>query len=111
MDDRILRLPLALVVVGLCACAHTHTGDVAVSRTAATGIEAGERVAIILGARNTLAPSESDEESIESCLAEAMRAEEPELAIIPAEEFRRAAFPGISFQDSPRAISTRCCGC
>lgn len=98
-----LTLPLVFVVAGLCGCAHTYT-RFSESREAATGIESGERIAIILGAGNTSAPSESDEKDIESCLAEAMRAEEPKLAIVPSEEFRRAAFPGISFQDSPRNI-------
>jgi hypothetical protein len=102
MDKRALTPTLVFVVVSLFACAHTNITDTE-TRNATTGIASGERIAIVLGARNDLAPSEADENSFESCLVDAMRAEEPKLAIIPTEEFRRSAFPGISFQDSPRS--------
>jgi hypothetical protein len=103
MHKRTLTLSLVFVAVGLSGCAHTDFRDTK-GRNAATGIESGERIAIILGARNALVPSESDEKNFETCLTEAIRAEEPKLAIMRTEEFRRSVFPGIGFQDLPRDI-------
>src|SRR5258708_25325249 len=113
MEKRTLTLSLVIVAMGLGGCA-TKAFLVHEDRTAATGIEAGDGISIILGEHKACVQlveecpawvlSEGDEQQFESCLAEAMRAERPELAIVPANEFRQAAFPKFGFQDSPHSI-------
>jgi hypothetical protein len=90
---------------------------VSTDRLAATGIEPEEGISLILGVERECkqkseaeclpsSVSESAERTLEYCVANALRAEKSDMRIIPAEEFRRVAFPGARFQDMPRTIKT-----
>ena len=72
----------------------------------ATNIMPGEAVVILLNEsriQHSSAESESKERSVELCMGTAMQSVNPQLKIVPANEFRRTLFPGKAFEDTHRS--------
>jgi hypothetical protein len=96
-----MLVPIGILLGG---CTHTHAWVSNYEREADTGLDGDDQITIILSARDAASPSEYDESGIEACLSGAMLATTSGLKFVPAEEFRRAAFPGQSFHDAPKKI-------
>lgn len=105
----------ALLAVILAGCASKPT--VSVERRAATGIESGEAIAVVLGAHEDCrsrfgdgcpepSATGSAESALERCLSQGLRAGAPALALVSAPEFWSNAFPGTSAGDRPRGAGT-----
>jgi len=101
---------LCLLLIALVSAGCAHTGHVGRDRFSPTGIAPGEAVAILL-AQRCAGLSESDCEEVpsamaqmefETCFGDAMRAKKSDLAIIPANEFLRSAFPVTDLHEAPR---------
>lgn len=112
MNTKRFALCLALIAASLSGCASKPY--VNTDRFAATGIESGEAITIILGEYQECKDhvdggcpasslTENSEREFALCLSGAMGAAERDLKIIPAETFWLTAFPGIAFQDLPRS--------
>jgi len=82
----------------LAACT---TGVVTQSRDAATGLGTGEAVAFIFSQQFSLEAKRLEEIEIIGCIGDAVRKAHPTLRIVPPDEFRRIAFPGIAPEAAP----------
>src|SRR5262245_10822054 len=105
---------LAVLVVG---CSATTKALITQTRETPTGIGTGEGISVILtryAERDeckdplkedcwTRSESEDTEKRFDRCLIGSMAKHSPALRVVPGSEFRRLAFPGASFLDSPRS--------
>jgi hypothetical protein len=104
MASKARRAAFALAtLLLLVGCAGK--GNVRGERSAPTRIAPEEGVVLLQGRLPFPDPgsdTEAHERSLGDWLLGAMREESPGMRIVPPEEFRRVAFPGRSFSDSPR---------
>ena len=112
------------ITVGLClltllvsGCSATKKAVVNQTREAPTGIESDEGISVLLARYaegdeckdlnsedcGVHFESEDTEKRFDRCLIRSMAKENPPpLRVVPGSEFRRLAFPGTAFVDSPR---------
>lgn len=103
---------IVVMILLLSGCRHPTSSMI---RYEPTSIEAGGGITIVLSeyvkcdedanpSCNVLPPSKSIEKEFESCLSSEIHAERPDLAIISAEKFQQAIFPGIARDIIPRTV-------
>lgn len=102
MDRWVLIAPLMMgLALGGCA----HVSDIQVDRLSTTGIDADERVAVILELHEGCNTGESScrelrsQREFEDCLGGSLRGGKSKLTTLPAEEFVRKAFFGTDPHD------------
>jgi hypothetical protein len=71
----------------------------------ANGIAPGDGLTVILYLYRDMPMDEMEaaEEKIAGCVEDAVRAAHRDVRVVPPEEFRRAAFPGLAFEEIPRS--------
>jgi hypothetical protein len=102
MDGAFWRIMASIALVVTCSCAAKKP-NIHEDRKHYTGIEANERVVIVLNSFRSYdksIASEEEEKSIQNCVSKGMMRTNQWLKIVSTGDFRRNVFPNKKFEDS-----------
>lgn len=93
---------LLMIFLLLVGCRSIQVEE---SRKSPTAISAEEAVTVILNFSSSESSREAHaaEEKFSACVTKALRRKLPHVRIVPADEFRSAAFPGFDIEAAPRS--------
>lgn len=102
MRIRDLLVGFLLILLPVTGCRSIQVEE---RRKSPTAIAAEEAVTVILNFSSSESPREAHaaEDKFSGCVTKALRRKQPHVRVVPADEFRSSAFPGLDIMIAPRS--------
>lgn len=102
MRLRLLFVALIMISLFLAGCRSVQVTE---DRKSPTAVATGEAVTVILNFSSSESPADAHaaEEKFSACVTRVLRRKHSHIRIVPADEFRSVAFPGLDVEAAPRS--------